>query len=328
MAMNEQLRTHGVAASSGTQVLASLTNPVFVEMFQERYMAEALTPLITDSSVFPSELRSSGDLAIIPKAPEGEIFEYTKNQELEISHLNSGSTQIRIDHAWYWNLKIDDIDVKQIKNIGKWVAAFQENSLRKHALIQSNLVLQEMAEMAHICNKGNAAGAKSHSYKLGQAGAPLVMTASGAINPISVSMVMQSVLREQFLPNNDLFIAWPQVVEPLFMATPVLLNAYISGEARSSALSTSIPKVLGLTHHFTATAPSYTDTSTGNPQCYAVVFGSKSATGYVMQFNKSEVVNGGSHHMGQFWRGLMVAGWGVIRPEALGVAYIQVTSIY
>jgi hypothetical protein len=328
MAMNQNIGTHGVAASSGYQVLSGLTNPVFVEIFQERFTADSIVGMITDSSVFPSELRTSGDLAIIPKAPRGEIFSYTKNQVLQASHLNSGSITLKIDKAWYWNLKIDDVDAKQIKNIGKWIVAFQENSMRDHAMIQENLILAEMADSAHICNKGARAGARSHSYDLGQAGAPLDLTSSGAKNPLTLTAVIKAVLGEQFVPAGKMFIVWPLVVEPLFAATPILASAYMSGEARSTLLTGSIPKVMGFDHFFSAASPSYTDTSAGNPLCYAVVFGAKTATGYVMQMNESQIIKENASHFGQFWRGLLIAGWGVIRPEALGVAYVKVTNIY
>lgn len=328
MAMNQTIGTHGVAASSGYQVLSGLTNPLFVEVFQERFTAESIVGMITDSSVFPSELRTSGDLAIIPKAPRGEIFTYTKNQVLESSHLNSGSITLKIDKAWYWNLKIDDVDAQQIKNIGKWITAFQENSMRDHAMIQENMILAEMADSAHACNKGNRAGAKSNSYKLGQAGAPLDLTSSGAMNPLTLTAVIKAVLGEQFIPTGNLFVVWPQVVEPLFSANSTLASAYMSGEARSTLLTGAIPKVMGMNHFFSSASPSYTDTSAGTPLCHAVVFGAKTATGYVTQLNKSQVIKEDASHFGQFWRGLLIAGWGVIRPEALGVAYVKVTSIY
>lgn len=325
MAMNDTIKTVGMPSASGYpgSIFQGLQSPVYVEQFIERLYANTISGLITDTGVVPSELRSSGDLAIIPRAPRGNIRKLTKNQELEHDRFNSDTVTFKVDKAWYWNLKIDKIDVKQIKNLGKWIKAFQDDCIQQLGQQIDHDLMQDIIEGAHMCNKGNAAGVRSKAYKLGQLGAPVDLQANGATTPLILTGRMMAVLGEQNAPLRGRYVVWPEVVSCLFLSNATLANAYASGEARSTLLSGSIPKVMGVDHHFSQYTPVYDE---GGTPAYPVIFGVKEATGYVNQMTESETVMQDSRHFGQFWRGMNVAGWGVIRPELLGCAYVIVTQ--
>jgi hypothetical protein len=237
--------------------------------------------------------------------------------------MASDTFAFKVDHAWYWNLKIDRVDVKQIKDIGKWIKAFQDDSIQQLGALIDHEMMQEMVEMSHSCNKGDRAGVRSGAYKLGQMGSPIVLQSNGANNPLILTAKMMNVLGEQNAPLRGRFVVWPELCSILFMDNTTLSNAYASGESRSILLSGSIPKVMGVDHYFSANTPVYNE---GGTPAYPILFGVKEATGYVNQMTDSEEVKQDSRHFGQFWRGMNIAGWGVLRPELLGVAYVTVTQ--
>jgi hypothetical protein len=324
MALNASHTTMGLPSASGYQVYNTMTQPVYTESFMERLYGETLTGDITDTGVVPAELRSTGSLAYIPKSPTGNIRTYTLNQELEFDQMNNETTTFAVDKAFYWNLKLDKVDYKQIKSIGKWITAFQEDCMYKLKSVVDHGVLQDMVEMAHICNKGNQAGIKTRRYKLGQVGAPLALSIVTGSDPLTLTSHMMAVLTEQHAPDRGRFIIWHPLVQTLFLSNPILSNAYASGQKESSLISGKIPNILGAIHYFSDNLPTYSDVINGvSVPAYPVIFGLKEATGYVNQLTDTRIIED-SRHFGMFWQGLNICGWGVMRPELMGMAYVTI----
>jgi len=275
----------------------------------------------------PSELKMGGDLAIMYRPPRGQLRKYTKNQTLDVSHMNTETVMFKVDKAWYWNLKLDYVDEKQIPEIGKWIKEFQDDSLEQLASEIDHDVMVDMVHGAHACNKGAAAGARTHTFNLGKIGAPLELTAAGSINVLTLMAQLDAVLSEQNAPAKGRFVVWPTIAKPLFQANTILANACASGLPRSLLLGGALPEVMGASHYFSANIPTFKDPLTGEVT-YPIIMGLKSATGYVNQLTKTEVISQDSRHFGKYWRGLQLAGWGVLRPEYLAVAYVKVAPIF
>ncbi|MGL5248465.1 MAG: hypothetical protein ACRC8U_09745 [Brooklawnia sp.] len=327
MAMPSAYQRVGLPASSGYTVFNGLLSPVFAKQFVARLYAETIHGRITDQSVVPSELRKSGDLAIMRRAPRGQMFRYFKNQDLDHSTFNSETFSFRVDKAWYWNLKLDEVDVVQIPELKEWIKAFQSDSLEQLGAQIDHDVMQDMVAETHHCNKGSTAGLRSHSYNLGQVGAPLELTHGGTVNPLTLSVIMAAVLREQNASTKGMFIVWPSVVEPLFIANPILANAGASGLSRSTLVTGAVTEVNGVSHYFSANTPVYKDPVTGDTT-YPVLMGVKTATGFVTQLTKTQVIDADPRSFARYWRGLQLGGWGVLRPELLAMAYVKVTGIF
>jgi hypothetical protein len=326
MALNSTINTVGVPSASGYPVLSGLISPVYSSVFIKRMYAETIAGQITDQSVVPSELRQSGDLAIMRRAPRGELFKYNKNQALDVSRFNSENITFKVDKAWYWNTKLDEIDYVQIKDIAQWIKAFQDDSMQQLASQIDHDIMQDMVVAAASCNKGARAGVRTHSHNIGAVGVPLNLTATGAVNPLTLTAVMRAVLGEQNAPRMNVFCIWPDIVEPLFLANTVLANAYQSGLGRSSLISGEVSQVMNIKHYFSPNVPTYVDPTTGETT-YPIIMGVKSATGFVNQLTRTEVIDKDPRSFARYWRGLQLSGWGVIRPELLAVAYVKVAPI-
>lgn len=327
MAMPTALTIVGLPSSSGYAVYSGLISPVYAKVFVKRLYAESISGKITDQSVVPSELRSSGDIAIMRRSPRGQLFRYSKNQDLDVSGFNSETFTFKVDKAWYWNLKLDEIDAVQVQELGTWIKAFQDDSLQQLAAQIDHDVLQDMVLGAHGCNKGERAGIRTHMYNLGRIGAPLALTPSGAVNPLTLSAIMQAVLTEQNAPQNGQFIVWPALVRPLFLGNNIMANAFASGLGKSALITGEVTNIGNCAHYFTPNTPIYTDPVTSQTT-YPVVMGVKSATGFVNQLTKTQVIDQDPRSFSKYWRGLQLSGWGVIRPELLCVAYVTVTTLF
>lgn len=317
---NQALGSVGLPSASGYQVLSGLTNPVFSQVFTKRDYAETIHGQITDQSVVPSELKSSGDLAVLQRSPTGEVFEYHKNQPLEVSSLNNEAFTFRVDKAWYWNLKLDSVDYKQIKDIGKWLKAFQDDAMQRLGLTIDQRILHDMAVAAHACNRGAKAGIRSGAYHMGVSGEPFLLNKDTFLRLL---MLGSAVLDEQNAPMMGRFVVMPSTAKVVALSHPVLANAFMSGEAKSSLMTGRVPNLLDMSIYFTQSAPQYQDPQLGTITNY-VIFGLKQATGYVTQLTKTEIIDKDPRSFSMYWRGLQLAGWGVIRPEYLAVAYVEV----
>lgn len=317
----------GVASSSGYSVYSGLNNPIYARLFQTRMYAETLHGRVTSQSVVPAELRNHGDLAVFRRPPRGQVFKYNKNQDLDVSHFNGSTFSFKVDKAWYTNLKLDEVDLKQIPEIMQWIKAFQTDSLEQLGSEIDHDIMQTMVTQAHQCNKGNAAGARTHSHRLGQMGSPLQLTASGAINPLTLAAVMDAVIGEQNVRGMGKFMIWPTMVQPLILANEVMRDACASGLSKSSLLTGEVAPFGGKMHYFSANIPTYIDPVT-NQVTYPVILGLKSATGYVQQLSRNEVITQDPRSFSQYFRSLFIAGWGVVEPCELVIAYVTVTPIY
>jgi hypothetical protein len=329
MAIPNSLTTVGIPSASGYTVFSGLIHPVYSKTFVKRLYAETVSGMITDQSVVPTELRTSGDVAIMRRAPRGELFRYSKNQALDHSTFNSSTFTFKVDKAWYWNLKLDELDFKQISEVGEWIKAFQDDSIEQLGAQIDHDVIHDMVVSTHACNKGAKAGVRSHMYNLGKVGAPLQITTGGTVNPLTVLVQMLATLGEQNLnTSNKMFAVLPQAMQPLFIANPILSNACMSGMGKSTLLTgTVVDNVAGVKLIFTPNMPSYVDPVTGDT-CYPIVMGLKSATGFVNQLTKTQIIDQDPRSFSRYWRGLQLSGWGVLRPEYLASAYVTLSPIY
>lgn len=317
----------GLASSSGYPVYSGLRAPVFREAFQTRLYAETIASMVTSQSMIAPEVRSGQtDTQIMQRAPRGEIFVYDKNKHLEISSFASSTYSFHVDKAWYTNLKLDHIDNMPGSAIQKWVKAFMDDTVEQLGAIQDHGVMQSMVVGAHDCNKGARAGVRSHMFNLGDMLNPLTLTASGAVNPLSLTAQMTAVLAEQNVTLNRGFVIWPTMVQPLFLGNNILANAYASGLGQSTLVTGQVKQIMGLRHFFSANSPVYRDAS-GNPY-YPVIMGLPSATAFTQVMRSNKVILDDPRGFSNFFRGLFVAGWGVMEPCQIAVAFVRIEPIF
>lgn len=312
-----------VPAASGYRVYAALKSPIFAQSLIPRYYAATVTGRITSSDIVPAEIKREGDQVVFRIAPKAEIFDYQKNQDLEVSQLNTSPVVMTITRAKYYNLKLDNVDEKQIPNVRTWVSEFRDSAMKMLALNTDREILTELPHQVDCHNKGRHAGVRTGAFDLGTSGAPVTVTPD---NLMEVIGRLAAVLTERSVPQNGRFIVFPSSALPLFWANTILSNAYASGQSKSIVLTdgTMIPNLLGFDIIFSNNTPIYTDPGTG-AQTFTILAGLKSATGYVMQLTKQEIINQDPRSFSTYWRGLTLYDFKVIKPEDLAVAYVTLS---
>lgn len=313
-----------LSAASGYRSYNALKTPIFARALISRFYCESIAGNITSRDVVPSELRQCGDQVIFRKAPVAELFDYTKNQDLEVSSLNTEPVIMTVNRAKYWNLKLDQVDEKQICNIQEWIREFNKSASQQLAQEIDREILTQLPLQADCFNKGRRAGKKSGAFDLGALGAPVTITQD---NIVTYLTFLSAVLDEQCVPQSGRFVVFPVSAKAVFYNNPTLANACASGMGKSIVLGGTIPDIMGFQIYFANNMPIYTDAAAGNAQTYTVVAGFKQATGFVTQLSKSEVIDKDPRSFSKYWRGLQVYDFMVMRPEMLAVLYatFQVT---
>lgn len=311
-----------VPAASGYRAYSVLKQPIFAKTLITRFYAESISGNITSTDIIPTELRQCGDQVVFRRDPVAEIFTYHKNQDLEVSTLNTEPIVMVVNRSNYWNLKLDRVDEKQICGIQEWVKKYVNNVSQLNALKIDNEVFREMPLEASCHNKGTKAGMRTGAYNLGAITTPVTITPT---NIFTYLTYLSAVLNEANIPQTGRFAVFPEVARSVFMQSNLLNNTCASGLNKAIVLGGMFPDIMGFTIYFSTTMPIYIDPSQPGLQCYLVVAGLKEATGFVTQLSESEVIDKDPRSFSKYWRGLMVYDFKVLRPEALAVLYATFT---
>lgn len=308
-----------VPAASGYRLYSALQSPIFAKSLISRYYPSTVSGQITCQDIVPSEIKNQGDTVVFRRAPVAEIFDYQKNQDLEVSQLNTRPDIMTIDRAKYYNLKLDEIDEKQIGDIRTWVSEFRDSAVNLMAQQIDYELFTELPHQVDCHNKGPRAGARTGIWDLGTQGAPVTLNAT---NIHEVLGRLATVLTETNAPMKDRWIILPTAAQALFWMNPILANACASGNGKSIILSDGemFPNILGFNIIFSNILPIYTDPVTGQ-QTYVILAGLGCATGFVMQLNKQEIIDKDPRSFSKYWRGLNLYGFKVLRPENLAALY-------
>lgn len=310
-----------LASASGYRTYNVLKTPIVSQSLITRFYATSVSGNITSKDIIPSELRQCGDQVVFRRAPIAEVFDYQKNQDLEVSTLNTEPIVMAVNRAKYWNFKLERVDEKQICDIQKWVKEFVANTSEIMALEIDQMVFDELPTEASCFNKGKTAGARTGSYNLGALGAPISLNGDNIIKYLTY---LSAVLDEANVPTRGRFVVFPSVAKTVFMSSE-LRNACATGMSQSVIFGGAVPDILGFTIYFSNNMPIYADQAQPGLQTYLVIAGLKDATGFITQLSESEIVDKDTRSFSKYWRGLTVFDFKVLRPEALAVLYASFT---
>lgn len=314
--MNGTHKPHLPAASGYAQLASVMNLPTYKAGFLQQFYAQTITGQITDHNIIPKEMLREGDEVVFRIPPKAKIYEYHKNQELEVDQLETATISMYIGRAFYSNLKLDRVDEKQLKDAAMFIKAYQDSVKEQGAQRIDREILQELPFEAHNCNKGRAAGRRSRAIDLGAANAPVKLTAKNLPQYLSY---MRSVLAEQDVPTDNLYVVFPTAAMNLFYMNPILANACASGQDKSIIMGDKIPNILGFDVYFSNNMPTYRDPS--GVDAYTIIAGRKDATGMVTQLSLTEFIDKDTRSFAKYWRSLMVYDFKVLQPEFLSVLY-------
>lgn len=311
-------------SASGYRVYQFLNSPIFAKNMIHRTYHDTVTGVITSHEVVPSEIRDVGDQITFRKDPVGEIFKYQKNQALEYSELNTETVTMVINRAYYWNLKLDAIDLKQIQNIKMWVQKFLDNSQEQLRQKIDFEVLDYVPRKADPFNKGSRAGKISGMYDLGMYGRPIHLDKDNFLQYIGF---LSAVLDEAQAPDSGRYLVLPSSARTLFITNKWLNDAGATGLGRAVMLSDTIPSISGFKIYFSQNMPSYVDPNHKDKRAHLIVAGVADATGFVTQMTKQQHVDVSEKSFAEYWRGLQVYDFEVIQPEHIATLYATIQVV-
>lgn len=302
------------AASGHFSVGRTLASSKFASAYLDNFYAKSIIPEVTVQNKDLALGSGIGSSVIFVKDPVPEIHNYTLNQELQVSQLDIQTVQLTIGRAKYSNIKVDDVESKTIEELTPYLMRYRDQVSKAMDRDISGELLYEIPHSAAPCNTGRRAGKRSGMFDLGTLGAPVVLTRD---NIISVIANMRTVLSEQNLNTDDLYVVLPTEAEALLLAHPTFINACTTG-MKSTLATGRVINFFGLNFVFSNLMPQYTD---GGKLTYTIFMGNKQATGFVTTLNVTEEISGVSNYFGKTWRSLQVYDFAVLYPEMISVLY-------
>lgn len=264
---------------------------------------------------YEGDIKKQGDSVVVRTLPVIEIFDYETGQNFQTQEDTSSEPIIMpIDRAKSYNIPLDDITQVQssIKGLANEWAVHASESM---AIEIDKIVLSEIILDVASFNQGDEAGKIQKNMNFGKVGAPLGITKDNIIDYIVEAGV---ALDESNTPKTDRWMVLPAWAEGLIKQSP-LKDASLTGDTTSPLRNGRV----GVIDNFTiycSNNVSYADESGEN--AFSCPFGSKEALSFATQMTYSDTKKP-SNRPCVLIQGLQVFGFKVIRPESLGVLYMQ-----
>nr|WP_299241391.1 P22 phage major capsid protein family protein [uncultured Halomonas sp.] len=264
---------------------------------------------------YEGEIKQKGDTVQIRTTPSITIRDYQVGGGLTYEKPTSDKVELQIDQAKYFAFEVNDVDAYQadIKLMDDWSDdAGQQMKIE----IDTDLLGRHYADAAAE-NAGATAGAKSGSYNLGAAGAPVAITKA---NVLDVLVDCGSVLDEQNAPETGRYVILPAWMNGMLKKSD-LRDASAMGDSTSVFRNGKVGMLDRFTVFISNNLSVVTDATTTR-KATNVFFGHKKALTFASQMTEMETLPNPSD-FGKLVRGLNVYGSKVIDPDACGHLYAE-----
>lgn len=285
---------------------------IFSAKLQIKYYETSILPQISNTD-YEGEIRQSGDKVEIRTVPDMVIRTYVKGGKLIYDTPKGTKISLLIDKGKYWAFAVNDVDRAQadINYVDNWS---QDAAEQLRTAVDTG-IFADIYDDADASNYGATAGARSGSYNLGTTGTPVALAKT---NITDVIVDCGSVLDEQNVPETDRFIVLST------WAAGMILKSDLS-EASFAGDETSIKRTgrMGMIDRFTLYKSNILDTTTdGADTVYNMIFGHPNALTFAAQVTEREMIDN-PDDFGDLMRGLLVYGYKVATPKALGWLYAK-----
>ncbi len=303
----------GVAAAAGFPQQSGVLIPeIWSGKLLTKFYAVCLMAGLCNTD-YEGEIKNKGDKVIIRTTPDIEIYDYTKGQTLNIQRPTPATLEMEIARAKYWNVHIDRID--QFQSDFDYLEDWTRDAAQQLKIAWEREFLADIYADAHASNKGSAAGAISGNIGLGVVGgASLVVgNGSGEVTPIQFLLSCSQVLDEQNVPEEERKIVVPAWLTARLKNSEIK-DASLSGDDRSTLRNGRVGMVDRLEVFSSNLLP--TEIVSSNKQWIGTA-SQKSAISFAAQLTENQILEKLESTFGSAARGLAVADWKVLKPEAL-----------
>ena len=280
---------------------------------QVKFYAETCIAEICNTD-WEGEIRKMGDTVIIRSIPSITINDYVVGQKLSYERPQSPSLVLNVNKGKYWGIELNDVMKVQsdLPLLDKWTDdAVRQLKIKVETVFWSDSTVYAGCDPA---NMGATAGARSASYNLGAAGAPLQITKA---NVLDVIVDAGTVLDEQNIPEEGRWLVIPVWMAGLIKKSD-LKDASLTGDGKSILRNGRI----GMIDRFTLYASNLLYFVTDVGTCYYIPFGQKSGLSFASQITETEKLRN-PYDFGDIVRGLKVFGYKPTKPQAYGILYAK-----
>lgn len=258
---------------------------------------------------YEGEIRNQGDVVHIKTTPDITISDYQKGQQLTHQQPQPNIVDLDIDKGKYWSFIAQDVDKAQADYnfISDWTA---DASSQMKIKIDADILTDVVADASAV-NVGATAG-KYSDFDMGTQAAPESITSA---NVLSYIVDMGTILDEQSVPEENRWIVAPPWFCGLIKKSD-LKDASLAGDGTSIMRNGRI----GMIDRFTIYRSNQCNVDTGVTH---MIYGHKSAITFASQLTENEGPMRHPDYFGDYYRGLQVFGYDVIKPEAMGVLSCQ-----
>lgn len=274
-----------------------------LKFFRTAAVAESIT-----NTDYSGEIRDFGDTVNIIKEPLITVQSYTRGQELNVQDIDDAQLQLIIDQGYYFAFAVDDIE-KQFSHID-WEALAQSSA--GYAL--TNKFDQNV--LSYILSNATS------NTNLGASGSPKTV-GFGAANdytPLDIVNRMARLMDENDVPTDGRWLcASPAFYEQLAREDSKLVDVMVTGDPESIIRNRKYATSRQV-HGFTCFKSNNQPTTAGSDA--TILAGHQSAVATATAITKSEMTRR-EKTFGDLFKGLLVFGRKVLRPEALFYAAVS-----
>lgn len=263
---------------------------------------------------YEGEIANKGDTVHIRTTPDIVINDYEDGQSLDYQQPEPNTVDLLIDKGKYWAWKDTYVTRKQAdyNYVDDWTS---DASIQMRVNIDRGILADVYADAASA-NSGATAGAISESFDLGATGAPLALTRDNVIDFIQD---LGTVLDENDVPEEGRWAVFPSWVVNLIGKSD-LKDASLTGDSVSVLRNGRV----GMIDRFTIYRSNQLSTTTdGSYTPTNVIAGHPAALTFASQLTENEGPFKHPNFFGDFYRGLQVYGYEVLKGQAMCHGYVR-----
>lgn len=286
---------------------------------------------------YQGQFKSKGDTIRIRTQPDVTIRDYEVGSNLQYEVPVPGYIDMQIDKGKYFGVQVSDVHEYQ-SDMSLMDNFTEEASKQLKIAIEDEVFFSAFVTQGpHADNEGATAGAIAENYNLGTDTAPIDVSNPNAI--LQAVLRMSSVLDEQNIPEDGRWLIMTPYMRHVLLQSDIAAT-FFSGDSTTMQRTGKIGQIDRFTTYVSnllphaeagkALVPALTATSTGEAVANAkkralMVAGTKHAVSFAATIEKTEPMRNPTD-FGDIVRGLSIYGRKVVKPEALAIATVGLTT--
>lgn len=267
------------------------------------------------NSAFIKELVNLGDSITVARQPTIQVEPYVKGTPLKIKTRLGQPFKLTMDRASRWGQFYDELDLRRTH-----VKALTSSTITAAADAVEEQIEREafdwIGDKAPACNVGNTAGLRSHSYQLGTADHPVLVTRA---NIAQYLMQFSPVLDETNLKNESgtRSVIMPTIAAYYLRSSEKLLDASQIGGV-SSLKTQQLGSLMGIGNIYISNLLEPNELG-----AFPVIYLAKEAVSYALAAQRTKTKEDPALLDGTLLHGWALYDWGVTREEGISIGWIK-----